>query len=367
MRLAEWTEVIGTTQPLPDRAAKITAPVEGRVVSTLQGGGKSVTEGQRISRGDVIVQMDVALIKAERDKAEVSLKELEQSVKQADLERQKADLDLKALTEADKGKDPKQSIIPPIQLATAKLALQTAEAKLKAAEFRVQGGAKELAVLDEQIKLRTLTAPIDGRLGRVLVMPGQTISAGTQVADVANLDDKIDVLCFVPPHVARKFQPGQPAYVGGFEGQGENQEGKVEFIAEQAEVDTGNFAVRIRFPNKDLSLRGSTTVRVRVLTMPEKTCKTLKLSAILEDTDPPMVVIVDDIKEDANKFSGKARRVRVTLGIRDRSHDPAKVEILELRDPETKELIPVENTWFVVERGQGLRTGDLVKQAPPED
>src|SRR4051812_49309495 len=33
--LEEWTELVGTTQPLPDHAARVTAPVEGRVLSVL--------------------------------------------------------------------------------------------------------------------------------------------------------------------------------------------------------------------------------------------------------------------------------------------------------------------------------------------
>ena len=33
--LEEWTELVGTTEPLPDHAARVTAPVEGRVSAVL--------------------------------------------------------------------------------------------------------------------------------------------------------------------------------------------------------------------------------------------------------------------------------------------------------------------------------------------
>src|SRR4051794_37554049 len=57
--LEEWTELVGTTLPLPDRAARVTAPVEGRVVSLLQGSaGKSVAEGQQLQAGDVLARLD---------------------------------------------------------------------------------------------------------------------------------------------------------------------------------------------------------------------------------------------------------------------------------------------------------------------
>src|SRR5215470_14709177 len=53
--LEEWTELVGTTQPLPDHAARVTAPVEGRVVSVLpSGGSQPVVEGQAVREGDVL-------------------------------------------------------------------------------------------------------------------------------------------------------------------------------------------------------------------------------------------------------------------------------------------------------------------------
>src|SRR5947199_8045885 len=52
--LEEWTELVGTTVPLPDRLARVSAPVEGRVAAILgEGGEKPVAEGQRGEKGSV--------------------------------------------------------------------------------------------------------------------------------------------------------------------------------------------------------------------------------------------------------------------------------------------------------------------------
>src|SRR3954470_24127805 len=65
--LEEWTELVGTTQPLPDRAARVTAPVEGRVIFVL-----GTAEGQTVKAGDMLVRLDPAALVANRDKAEAS-------------------------------------------------------------------------------------------------------------------------------------------------------------------------------------------------------------------------------------------------------------------------------------------------------
>src|SRR5260370_28759589 len=63
--LEEWTELVGTSMALPDRIARVTASIEGRVTTVLTGAdGKPVVEGQRVDKGTVLVQLDDAVIKA---------------------------------------------------------------------------------------------------------------------------------------------------------------------------------------------------------------------------------------------------------------------------------------------------------------
>jgi RND family efflux transporter MFP subunit len=373
----EWTEVVGSTQPLPDRAARITSPIEGRVVSVLQGAdGSSLVEGQVVKKGDIIVQLDSVLAKANRDKAEAAEEELRQLTKQAAVAVKLAEIDVVRLTELTKHSsiDERLVLVSSIDMAKARLVLLDAESKQKAAESREITAKKEIEGLNKLLQLSSLTAPIDGRLGRLLVVQGQTLPSGTLVADIVNIDEKIDVLCFVPPHVARRLKKGQPARIGAV---GEPQrgaaalvEGKLEFIANQAEVDTGNIAVKIRFPNSKLGLGSNLTLRLRVLTTPGKACLTLPTSALFEDQDPPTVIVVEDYKvvktPDGKEVEmGKARRLRAKLGIRDRVLN--LVEVVGLEDPENKWKGSLDDVKFVVERGQGLRNGDAIRLEVEED
>lgn len=159
----------------------------------------------------------------------------------------------------------------------------------------------------------------------------------------------------------------QPARIGGVDdpqqGFAATVEGKIEFIAEQAEADTGNVAVKIRFPNKDLGLRANTILQLRVLTNAGKACLTLPESALFEDQDPPAVQVVENYKiitkDNKEIETGTVRKLQAKLGIRDRTLH--LVEIIGLQDPENQWRGTLEDAKFITEKGRGLRTGDPVQ------
>jgi RND family efflux transporter MFP subunit len=388
LMLEEWTELLGTTQPLPELAARITAPVEGRVVAVLPGAkSKGIVEGQRVQKGDVIVELDARLVTANRDKVKATLKELDDQEKRARVAVDLAQIEVSRLKKLrSQGVTVAES-----EIQKAQLTLEDAGLQLEGLKTKKETGKAELEGLEVQLSLYRLTAPINGHLGRILVNPGQTLAVGTQVADVINVDKQVDILCFVPPAVAKRLQKGQLARLGALEeklvGPAASVAGKIEFVADQAELDTGNFAVKVRFPNDKLKLRANTTVRVRVLTAPGRSCLALPNAAIMEDEDPPSVIVVEDIKKfiktkddkeieitednEANKpegkelEKGKARKLQVTLGIRDRVL--RLVEIISVNDRENKWKGNLETAKFVFERAQGVRTGDVVKMEEEDE
>jgi multidrug efflux pump subunit AcrA (membrane-fusion protein) len=377
--LEEWTELVGTTQPLPDHAARVTAPVEGRVLTVLpSSGGKPIVEGQEISQGDVLVRLDDSVVVANRAKAEAAKKVLQAERDVAELAVEQAALEVKRLNELKRQQDAQSpgrvQLVPAVEMEKANLALKAAQASLRAADRKLEAAEKEEAALDLQIQLYTLTASRSGRLGRVQVVVGQTLPVGAAVAEVVDIDAEIDVLCFVPIAEARNLQVGQPVRIGGLQKDAPevtaDTEGRVVYIADQAEAETGSFAVKVRFPNRDLKLRASTVVRVRVLTKPGKACWAAPESALLEDQDPPGIIVVEDLEvkksaEGKEEQTGHARRLQAVTGVRDRVLH--QVEILRLEDPEKKWHGELEQALFVVEKGQGLQTGDAVRLEEEED
>jgi RND family efflux transporter MFP subunit len=377
--LEEWTDLVGTTEPLPDHAARATAPVEGRVLAVLTGAaGKPIAEGQLIEAGTILVKLDDTVLRATRDKA-VAAKKVAIAEKDAsDFAVKQADVEVRRLAELKKQQDARGpgglQLVAPIELEKANLALEAAQAHARADVVRLQAADDEIAALDRQLKLYTLTAPRKGRLGRLQVVVGQTLAVGAQVAEVIDVEDEINVLCFVPSSDARKLQVGQPTRIGGVDRDpadaAADPEGNIKFIADQAEVESGLIAVKVWFPNRDLKLRSYTVTRLRVLTKPDKACWAIPEAALMEDSDPPSVVVVEDKEEKPLpngkvEETGKARRLRAIIGIRDRVKK--QVEIVRLEDPEKKWKGDLETAVIVVEKGQGLQTGDAIKLEMEED
>ena len=374
--LEEWTELVGTTQPLPDHAARVTSPVAGRVLEVLPANGpKPIVEGQVVAEGDVLVRLDATAIAANLAKAEAAKKVLQADREVAAFTVKQAALEVKSLDALKRSQNSQTLLATPIMLEKAGLTLESAEASVRAIDRKLEAAGKEEEALKQEIRLYTLTAPRKGRVGRLQVVIGQTLPAGAAVAEVVDIDDEIDVLCFVSAADARKMRVGQPARIGGFEKNPladttADPEGKVVYIADQAEPETGSFAIKVRFPNGELKSRASSVIRVRILTTPGKACWAVPESALLEDQEPPGIVVVEDVAITKNadgkdEQTGKVRRLRAVIGIRDRVLH--QVEIVRLEDPEKKWHGDLEHTLIVVEKGQSLQSGDAVKLEEDED
>lgn len=367
MPLAEWTDLLGTTIPLPNHSARVSAAVEGHVRSVFGNGtGEPVVEGQKVKKGDVIVQMDDRVPRANLTKLQATLRDLEEQYKQAEYAVELATIDVNRFKELLNGSSGgRLPLVSRVELEKSQVLQKDARSKLKSVKAKKDAAVADQKAIEEQLEFFTLRAPIAGRLSIVHAVPGQTLSPGTIVADVVDLN-QIDVLCYAPPDTAAKLRLGLPAKLLVEEASAapskEALEGKVAFIAVQAQPETGNIAVKVRFPNAGHQLRANAVVRVLIQTSPMKERLTIPEKAVMEDEDVPTVVVVEHLeteKEGKEEHKvGKARNLQVELGVRDREN--RMVEILSLKDPETKKPVSPKDLLFVTSGGQGLENGDRV-------
>jgi RND family efflux transporter MFP subunit len=337
--LTETVELFGSIQPLPNHSARITANVSAQVRTILRDAkGQPIVEGQRVRQDDVIVHLD--------DKVKVEEK------KQAELAVETAESDVTRLKELRASPDPLvRKSAPDYDWNKANRTFKDMQSKLKG--------------IEEQLRYYTLKAPIAGRLGRIQVQPGQSVSPGTVIAEIIDLEDEIDALCFVPPNDLRKLHLGQSAILGTSENEG--PEGKVVYIAPQAEADTSMFAVKVRFPNHaqffwQREWRANLAVHVQVSTRFRPKTWVIPAEALMEDQDPPAVIVVKDLKTEKNKEgkeekTGKAQILTAEIGLRDHEH----VELLSLKTLDKKEPVAIDGAWLIVKGGHGLHDDDPVK------
>jgi RND family efflux transporter MFP subunit len=403
--LEEWTEFVGTTTPvLPGHVARITLPVDGKVVSVLTGNnGKPLAEGQWVEAGTVIAKLDTTQIEENLGKLIVAEENAQRDVTKASEELGY----LEDLLKNNPHRDP--PIVSAVDMRRATYNLKEKQGAHKAA-------AKDVEAVNKQIALYTVTTPIAGRLGRVQVAVGQSCTAGTLIADVIDVDKQIDVLCFVPPSVIGRVNLKQPAHTGGADKDPSTEApGEVTFIADQAEPETGNFAVKVRFANDKKHLRANSIQRVCIQMKDGKETLNLPETAVQEDEEVPTVVVVTEYKaldpqieklnnekkdalsagnsekaakleeevkklEEKKATMGVAHRVQAELGLRAR-HLKA-IEIVRLIDADKEEpgkeklrieikddqfYIDGKIAQFITEGAQGVQTGDIVKLDTGDD
>jgi membrane fusion protein (multidrug efflux system) len=257
-------EAVGTA--LANETVEITAKVSNRIEAI------HFTEGQRVAKGAVLVQLDRAQAAAEVAEAEANLAEAQRQL------RRGQDLELtQALSRA--------------QLDQLQTAVATAEARVAAARAR----------LDDTV----IRAPFAGRTGFRRVSVGGFVNAGTVIT---TLDDTsiIKLEFNVPQSFLGELAVGLPV-TARVEGLADRVfEGRLTTLGSRLDPVTRSIAVRAELPNADdvlkpgmfmsVTLRGRTTP---TLVLPEQ--------AIVPEEGRNYVFVVKE---------GRAVRREVTTGLR---------------------------------------------------
>jgi len=185
----------------------------GRVVEVR------VHEGDLVQKGQVLAQIDIEELTAQKHEAEADLSKARESqatavavLAQRDSERKMAQLDLartKALVE--------RAVASPQQLDHDRTRSETAEASYRAAQEQLHATESEIAaaaaslqriqtLLDES----TLVSPIRGRVIYRLAEPGEVIDAGGKVVTILDLAD-VYMTIFLPTEQAGRVAYGAEA------------------------------------------------------------------------------------------------------------------------------------------------------------
>jgi membrane fusion protein (multidrug efflux system) len=279
-RLSDDTQAVGS---LRSRRGVVLRPeVSGRITQL------NFTDGQRVRKGQVLVQFDDQL-----PRAQVQQSQAELSIAQAN---QKRNQELVA-----------QNFISQRSLDESAANLQVAEAKLSLA----RATAARLKII----------APFDGMVGIRQVNVGDYLKDG---ADIVNVEDieAIFVDFRLPERFQNKIRRGQTAMLDIDALPGRKYTAQIQAIDPLIDANGRSIGIRGCIDNRQLQLRPGMFARVNTVFGVRENARVVPEEAIVPQGARQFVI---KLLEGPNEQTRTTQRVEVKIGLR----SPGKVEIVE--------------------------------------
>ena len=254
--------------------AIIIAKVSGTISAQLVPQGSYVKEGQQIVQiNDLVYKAEVSAVKATIAQTEAELK-----FAKSNFERQKKLFQQKATSEST--------------FEEAQKNYYTTRAKLD--NYKAQ-----LIKAEDSLSDTRVCAPFAGRIGKVVLSPGNSVSPGTQLVRLVSLtpvyaDFSIssrDVLELFGSMDALKAKG--KAYMELADGSSYPGDGRIIYMSNSVDTNTDTIEIRASFNNKDGKLIPGALVTIRLgMRNPEKMVA-VPISAVLNSKEGAFVYVVD--------------------------------------------------------------------------
>ena len=264
--LRQTVKVTGTL--VPGQQSEVASQASGRVMAVLKRPGDSVAEG------DVLAQIDRAPL------------ELQLNQQQATAEATRAQLvsSRQALERTEQLAG--QGLASPSTLEQARSATAALEANLTALETAVQ--TAQLGLDNATVK-----APLDGIVASRSVEPGQTISAGTPLFSIVNLEQmEFDAAASV--NSSAMVAAGQPVEVSVTGLDGQQFAGTVTRVNPVAVTGTRTVPIYVELDNAEGSLRGGMFATGQITVVEKADAHAVSAAALREDAEGNYVLKLVD-------------------------------------------------------------------------
>jgi RND family efflux transporter MFP subunit len=277
--VVDWAEMPGRFEAA--NYVEVRAQVAGSLMSV------HFEDGQFVQPGDLLFRIDPAQFDAALRAAEAAIK----------VNQTKLDL---TAQEQKRGQELRQSgNIPESLFQQRNQAFLEAQANLDAAKAEFERASINVGYTE-------IKAPIAGRAGRKLVTEGNLISAGssgTLLTTIVQLDPvhfyfDVDEQSFLTYQRARTgealSQHYQTVWIALSDETEFTHEGKLDFLSNQVDTETGTIRVRAVLPNKDGFITPGLFGRVKLQTRPPYDALVLPDEAIALDQTRRLVMTVKD-------------------------------------------------------------------------
>jgi len=251
--VTEWDEVTGRLEAV--NTVSVRPRVSGYVSNVR------FTEGALVHRGDALLEIDPRPFQAEVDRLRAELNRAKATVRRATSEMDRAG---RLASENAMSHEEQERRASFAEESTAQVA--SVEAALRAAELNLE--------------FTRITAPIDGRVGRAIVTPGNLVSSGpgeaTLLTTVVSLDP-IYASFDADEQTYQQYAAGARRTAGASHRDAAlpislalasdrdfSLEGRLNFLDNQIDPATGTIRARAIFKNADGSLTPGQFVRMRL-------------------------------------------------------------------------------------------------------
>lgn len=268
---AQMNELIYSTGSLlPDEEVELSFETSGKVV------GIYFTEGSRVKKGDLLAKINDLPLQAQLLKLQSQLK----LSKEREF-RQKQLLERDAISRESYD-----------QVATE---LQSLEA--------------DIMLVKSRISETELRAPFNGIVGLRMISEGAFASTQTKIVHLVKISP-LKIEFSIPERYAGEVSPGYPIsfVIDGIE---KSFTAKVYAVDPKVNIDTRTIVARALYPNINEELKSGRFASIRLLLSQIENTISVPTQAIIPEMSGEMVFIYKN---------GRAKEVKVTLGLRTESH-----------------------------------------------
>jgi len=225
---------------MPDSEARLAFRVPGYVVSLMQVRGvdgryRDIAEGDRVSRGAVLVRIRAA-------EYEDRMRQARSQTESAQVVAQKAKLDFDRATRLYNS----DSLTKPD--------FDAAVEQYSSAQAQVRSGLAATSEAQIAVRDTSLVAPFAGEIVNKSVQLGALVGPGVPAFAVASTDT-VKIIVGVPDTVVRSIKVGQPVEVAIDAFPARTFHARISRMSSAADATTRNFDVEIAIPNHDHLLK----------------------------------------------------------------------------------------------------------------
>lgn len=301
-------EFVGTVQAI--QQVNLVARVEGFLDEV------GFVEGSFLKTGDIAFRIEKDTYQAALESAQATAQAAVATEAGAQANLKEADLNLarqKAL-----GRD---NTVSQATVDQAQAQRDSADAQVKQAQAQIAQADAQVRTAELNLSFTDIVAPIDGRVGRVQVSPGNLVSASTGTLATIVQTDPIRIAFAISDRdyldVVKILKPNDQTIAGEGEfrpklilpnGVAYEQTGKMSFIDNTMDPNTGTISVYAQFPNPHLQLVPGQFVSVKVDAGDARSLPVVPAAAVQRDQEGPYVFTLDQ--------ENRAVIRRVTLGQR---------------------------------------------------